>query len=121
MLFSHIILKTSIHMPLFYILLFCLLQFHCTFRILVCHSCNSIYIYIYVYIHKTKKIIYLQVCFLLLSVFYPHNGGTLDRKCDFFFVVWCCTYSTTSAGFFTLAIWTNKCNYSMFPNYYLRW
>ena len=42
-------------MPLFYILLFYLLQFHCTFHILVCHSCNSIYSYIYVYIHKTNK------------------------------------------------------------------
>ena len=42
-------------MPLFYILLFFLLQFHSTYHILVCHSCNSIYIYIYVYIHKTKK------------------------------------------------------------------
>ena len=35
-------------MALLYILFFCLLQFHCTYRMVVCHSYNSIYI------HKTK-------------------------------------------------------------------
>ena len=46
--FSHYIKKkskTTVFLSLFYILLFCLLQFHCTYGMVVCNSYNSIYIH----------------------------------------------------------------------------
>ena len=62
--FSHYIKKkskTTVFLSLFYILLFCLLQFHCTYGMVVCNSYNSIYIYIYVYIHKKMSYTYTFV------------------------------------------------------------
>ena len=63
------------------------------------------YVCMYIY---TKNIIYLHICFLLLSVFPPHNGGTLDKKCYIFSAGWFYTSSATFEGSFAPAIQANK-------------